>query len=265
VASLLDHARAVELCDDATAKIGIYQQLSHRYAAQADSFHAVMSAWAADLYVVQALLWERGLKASPRPDSQFFTVGAAVSRALAQGAAAQGAPSSARQPVEAARKRLMAVFDPTVHGLLADRFIALDHLDELPHPAPAAGVQASRTRLAGRSVTDLVAELQMTAKDCSVIASELRSVGRDEDALRQAYISDMASFEAYLLEAANRIDDTSLVTVDLRWSAATAAISALPGLPADVVAAVAVIRDQLSSVLGPIEAARLSSYLLPIE
>jgi hypothetical protein len=265
VASLLDLSRPDGLYEDATAKVGLYERLSHSYAAQADSFLAVMSAWAADLYAVQALLWERGLMVSTRPDAQFFTTGAAISRALAHYPAEQGIPASARHPVEAARTRLMTAFHPSAHELLAASFIALDHLDALPHPAPAAAREASNVGLAGRSTTDLVAELQLTAKDHSMIALEMRSAGRDEDALHHAYLADMASFQAYLVDAAHRAGDTWLVTVDLRWDAATAAISALPGLPADVLAAVAVIRERLAFVLGPIEAPRLSSYLQPLE
>jgi hypothetical protein len=264
VASLLDLAAADELHDDATAKIGIYARSSQRYAAEGDASLAIMAAWAADVHALQALLWDRGLKASTRPDAQFFAVGSAVGRALARYADAPPATTSARHALEAAREGLMAAFDPSVHELLAARFIDLDHLDSLPHPCPGAGEQATAVRLAGRSVMDLVTELHLTAKDCMAIALEMRAAGRTEDALRHAYLADMASFEAYLIDAASAVGDTWLVTVDLRWGAATAAITALEALPADLVEAVGVIRERLAFVLGPVEAARLSAYFEPV-
>ena len=262
--SLLDFAEADQLHDDARTKVGIYAQLSQKYATQGDAFLAVTAAWAADVHALQALLWERGLKASARPDEQFFTVGSAVFTALTQYVDAGGVPTSARKAVEVARDGLTAAFDPSVHALLAARFIDLDHLDSLPHPGPGAGEQAAAVRLAGRSVTRLVSELRQTAKDCMAIAREMRAAGRTEDALRHAYLSDMASFEAYLIEAATVVADTWLVTVDLRWGAAAAAIAGLPGLPRDVVEAIPMIREQLAFILGPVEAARLSSYLEPV-
>jgi len=264
VASLLDVAGADELHDDATVKIRTYAQLSRTYAAHGDTYLAVMATWAADVYVLQALLWERGLKASAHPDGQFFTVGAAVSTALAHYAQAPAATTSARQAVEAARAGLLAAFDPSVQGLLAAGFIALDHLDALPPVGAGAGEQAAAVRLAGRSATDLVSELHATAVDCMAVAREMRSAGRTEDAMRQAYLADMASFEAYLIEAAGVVGDPWLVTVDLRWGAVTEAIAALPGLPADVVEAAGVIREQVTAVLGPVEAARLRARFEPL-
>jgi len=96
------------------------------------------------------------------------------------------------------------------------------------------------------------------------VAREMRSAGRTEDAMRQAYLADMASFEAYLIEAAGVVGDPWLVTVDLRWGAVTEAIAALPGLPADVVEAAGVIREQVTAVLGPVEAARLRARFEPL-
>jgi hypothetical protein len=265
VATLLDLAGADELHDDATAKTDTYAQLSRKYADQGDAFLAVMAAWAADVHVLQALLWERGLKAATEPDRQFFTVGTAVATALADYAKAHPIPTTAREAVEGVREGLLAAFDTSVHGLLAARFIDLEHLDGLPHPDHGAGERAAAVRLAGRSAPGLVSELLLTAKECMAVALEMRSAGLADDALRHAYLADMASFEAYLIEAAGVVGDSSLVTVDLRWGAATAAIAALPGLPTDVVDAATAIREQLAFVLGPVEAARLWACFEPIE
>jgi len=262
--SLLDVAGPDELHDDATAKIGTYARLSQRYAADGDAYLAVTAMWASDVYVLQALLWERSLKASAHPDGQYFAVGAAVSTALARYAQAPVVTTSARQAVEAAREGLLAAFDPSVHDLLATRFMALDHLDALPPLGAGAGEQAAAARLAGRSAPDLVTELRATAVECMAIAREMRSAGRTEDAVRHAYLADMASFEAYLIEVAGVVGDPWLVTVDLRWGAMTEAIAALPGLPADVVEAVGVIRQQVTAVLGPVEATRLRARFEPV-
>jgi len=265
VASLLDFAEADRLHEDARTKTSIYAQLSRRYATEGDVFLAVTAAWAADVYALQALLWERGLKASPQPDQQFFAVGSAVRTSLTHYVEAGGVPTSARQAVEVAREGLAAAFDPSVHALLAARFIDVEHLDALPPPGPGAGEQAAAVRFAGRSATRLVSELRQTAQDCIAIAREMQSAGRTEDALRHAYLADMASFEAYLIDAATVVADTWLVTVELRWGAATAALAGLQRLPRDVAEAAAAIREQLAFVLGPVEAARLSSYLEPVE
>jgi hypothetical protein len=60
---------------------------------------AQMAACTADVYGLHGLLWERGLKASARPDAQFVTVGSAVSRATAHYAAGRWSqPAPGRHP-----------------------------------------------------------------------------------------------------------------------------------------------------------------------
>jgi hypothetical protein len=68
----------------------------------------------------------------------------------------------------------------------------------------------------------------------------------------------MASFEAYLVEAATAVGDVSLATVDLRWDIAAAAFDHGTDVPSCLAEAVQQLRDVLLRAVGPARGGRLA-------
>ncbi|MCW2843310.1 MAG: hypothetical protein JWN22_1226 [Nocardioides sp.] len=204
-------------------------QLSQRHASEGDLRRAKLAAWAADVHVLEELLWQNGLGDAPDPDAQLAALGEVVAGAL--DALADRAPNhlTARQLVEAAREAMVTTFDESVHGLLTDRLAALDHLD-LCEPVAHDAVREAERRLDGRTAEGLVAELRFAAADCMAVAQLLASEGEEDAARRLAHQADAAAFEAYLVAAASLGGDERLATVDLRWELGRTVLS---GRPAD--------------------------------
>lgn len=250
---------------DAATKARVYADLSRRYASDGNAFAAVHAAWASDIANVQAVMWERIMVASPAPDEQFFAIARTVAKALAGYAHSAQPVGSAQTCVEGARAGLAAAFDPTAGRLLAERFMALDHLAHLPSPQAADVIASAHARVGDGDAMMLSAQRKQVAADSMAVAMGMYREGRDDDAMNQAWQSDWAAFEAYLLDAAVMIEDRALVTVDLRWALACDAIQQVPALPSAFVEAVNVIRDRLVAAAGPIEGARLREYFAPVE
>lgn len=208
----------------APAQLG---QLSRRHAAAGDLRRAQLGVWASDVHVLEDLLWQNGLGDAPDPDAQLAVLGEAVAGSL--DALADRAPDglSARRLVEAAREAMVTTFDESVHGLLTDRLLVLDHLD-VCDPVPYDAVDAAERRLDGRTPQGLVAELRSAAADCMAVAQVFAAEGETGAARRLALQSDAAAFEAYLVAAASLAGDERLVTVDLRWDLARDALAGLP-------------------------------------
>ena len=120
-----------------------YAELSRLHAARGDGRRAALSAWAADLRAVQAVLWE-----AADPWGQLVSVAGAVETALLS----RGAPGevSVRQVLETAREALLAAFDEPEHAQLQQHWSSLGHLDGVPAPKPGAANQAVLERLDGR-------------------------------------------------------------------------------------------------------------------
>lgn len=239
-----------------------YVDQSRAYAAQGRIRMAMLAMWAADLEVLKALLWESGLGSAPDPDAQLAAVAAAVDSSLRGQLGDVTTPVDARALVVEARAGLTAAFDESVHVLLEERFVALDHL-ECPLPPAGAAVRSREVRLDGRSAPELVTDLRTAAADCMTVAGAMARAGLPEDALDQARLADVASFEAYLIIAALAAGDDTLATVDLRWDIAMAALDALGELPGDLGEAIQVVRDALVSSVAPAEEDALRSVFQP--
>jgi hypothetical protein len=241
----------------ATAQMAEYADLSRSYAARGDGRLAQLAAWAADVQALQVLLWENGLAAAPDPDAQLAAVGGAVSGSLDDHTDAPHAPATIRESVERARDAMVAAFDESVHVMLAERFVPLDHLDALEVPGPEDARESRSRRLAGRTPDKLVTDLHQTAGDCMAVSAAMADEGDLTGATYQARQADLAAFEAYLVSAALASGDLALATVDLRWDLATAADRDVPLATDDPEGAVARFRDRLAAVVGPVEAPRL--------
>lgn len=244
--------------------------LSRRHAQQGDLRLAQLAAWASDVHLLEVLLWENGLGEAPDPEAQLAAVGDAVAASLQACADEIGGELTAREVVGVAREALLSTFDESVHALVLERLLSLDHLDQEPaldphqdDAPPVPPAPTARERLEGRTPGHLVAELRATAADCVAVAELMADEGEDAAALRMARQADAASFEAYLTTAAVHAGDDRLATVDLRWELARGL--ELPQLDtADLAEVVAVGRNRLSSLLGSAEQAALRETFEPL-
>ncbi len=237
--------------------------LSRRYADAGDTRAAQLAAWAADVSVLEQLLWDNGLGEAPEPDAQLAAVGAAVADALDAMSAGDLAGRTPAEVVELAREALMTTFDDSVHDVLAQAFTPLDHL-----AAPSAQVRPARPvdgrhRLGEASAEELVVELLSAAGDCMAVATELVAVEEHEAAHRMSGQADAASFEAYLVAAASLAGDHELASAELRWSLAEA-LTRAPYQPGTTLEdAVAARRRQLLALLGSAEQGVLEQTFEP--
>lgn len=247
------------------ARIDHFVGLSHAYADRGEGRLAQLAVWVADIQVLQTMLWESGLGAAPDPDAQLAAVGHAVTASLVDHASATHAPLTPRESVERAREAMVATFDESVHAALAQRFVSLDHLDDLRPPVVETAAQAVARRLEGRTPEQLVADLHATAGDCMAVASVMLDEGDRAGALHQARQADLAAFEAYLVAAAVLVGDEGLATADLRWDLARAeSLEELPEDGRDVAAALTELRARLVGVVGPAEEVALRDCFEPL-
>lgn len=245
-----------------------YVALSHAYASRGEGRPALLALWAADVQVLQALLWESGLGSAPDPEAQMALVAEAVGSSLAEGAESATGPTTLREVAERARGALLATFDESVHAMLEERFAPLDHLDLLAPPASGGARTAGAKRRAGRTSQDLVADLRTAAGDCMAIAHEMVRDGDVVGARRQVRQADLGAFEAYLVSSALAVGDTALTTVGLRWDLAEVAHRAAHDTvdepeTDDLDEEVRVFRDRLAGVVGPAEEAVLGGFFEP--
>lgn len=235
-----------------------FADLSRRYAERGDLRRAALAAWAADLHVLEALLWENGLDQAPEPLEQLAVIGESIAEAVDSLATQPRGAITLRAVVEAAREAMVTTFDQSVHGLLTGRLADLAHLDDAPEltgdaaDGADAGVQPAGDRLGGRSAGELLDELRTAAADCSAMANQLVAAGEHDAAARLGDQADAASFEAYLVQAAMSAGDHDLATVDLRWD-----------LAAERTARTGLVRDDLVAVLGSAEQQQLRAAKEP--
>lgn len=229
-----------------------YLGLSRQYAERGDLRMAQLAAWAADVHVLEDLLWENGLDRAPDPAAQLAAVGDQVAASIEHAARElPEGPLTARAVLEAAREAMVTTFDESVHGLLADRLGDPAHLDDA-QPADPSAENRTSSRLDGRTPDELAADLRAAASDCATMSTLLDAGGEAQAAARLARQADAAAFEAYLVLAAHRGGDRSLATVDLRWDLAAEAI----GVPA---------RDRLAGLVGSAERDALHRVLEPLD
>ena len=198
-----------------------FARLAHQRAAEGDVRRAQLASWAADVHVLEELLWQNGLAEADDPVAQLAAVGESVASALEALAEDSTGELTAREVVEAARKAMVSTFDESVHEILMEQLTNLDHLDSCdPLTGIRSGEPADPARLEGRSPERLVEELRDAASDCLAVARVMDREGEREAGDRLVHQADVAAFEAYLVAAAVHSGDHQLATVDLRWSLA---------------------------------------------
>jgi hypothetical protein len=196
--------------------------LAERYAAEGDLRRAQLASWAADVHVLEELLWENGLAEAPDPVAQLAVVGESVASALEALADSTAGDITPRTLLEAARRAMVSTFDASVHEVLLEQLPSLEHLDSCDPLSATADADASVTaaRLGGRTAEELVAELREAAADCLHVGDVMHVEGERTAASRMSHQADVATFEAYLIAAAVHAGDHQLATVDLRWELA---------------------------------------------
>lgn len=242
---MTDHHDAVE--GSLAADTADYAALSRGFAASRDVRRAVLTQWAADLRVLQSLLWESGLGAAPAPADGLRAVASAMADSWAQHTEHLRAAGSARDLVDRARGALAAVFDPSVHSLLASRLTPLDHLDDLGRSEGDAPAATARGYLDWRSPEELLRDLRVAGQDAVRVA---RTMAQDDpsESDNQRWQATLAMFEAYLVRSALLAGDPGMVTAELRWELAGARVAG-DGEPADSHR----LRATLTDALGVLE------------
>jgi hypothetical protein len=249
---------------DASAKVRAYDGLARRYAAEGNAFVAVHAAWAADVHVVQSVVWQHLLVTSPDPEQAYAEIVETVRQALSAYASAAPGMGDAAGAVQSARAALASVFDATLMPLIAGQFPRLDYLAGLPMPDMDEGRRLIAARLGDDTVLGLAQQQQFAAADGAAVAASFQRVGLDDDAMVQAWLADWSALASYLLETAALVGDTALVTVELRWALVAAEIARIPTLPAGVTEAAAEIRARMAYALGLIEGPRLLARFAPL-
>lgn len=240
-----------------TAEVGDYAALSRSFADHGDLRRAVLTQWAADIRVLQLLLWENGLGAAPDPAAQLAAVAQAVQASLTHHAVPAGTSATPRELVERGRAGLAAVFDPSVHALLTSRFGPLDHLEAAGEPEEGG---ASRYR-DWRSPQELLRDLRVAADDSVLVARELAAAGDAEEADRQLWQAALALFECHLVESAVRAGDELMATAETRWELARARLAGPIGSGAQG----SDLRARLRGVLGVLEEDGVARALSSLE
>jgi hypothetical protein len=247
-----------------SSSIDVYAELSRTYAVNGDARLALLALWSADVLVLQSLLWENGLGSAPDPDAQLAAVGRAVDSSLRAVSTEDDGANTVTSALQRARTALMSTFDASVHATLIDRFVSPEHLSGLPMPTGSAAQDSRLTRLGDRSTQELSEDLRVAAADCMAVSAWMAKAGLESDARAQARLADMASFEAYLVEAATAVGDVSLATVDLRWDIAAAAFDHGTDVPSCLAEAVQQLRDVLLRAVGPAEEDALRATFEPV-
>jgi hypothetical protein len=238
------------------AETADYAALSRGFAASGDVRKAVLTQWAADLRVLQSLLWENGLGQAPDPAAGLLAVADALQGSWAQHVDHLRGAGSARDLVDRARAALAAAFDPSVHALLASRLTPIDHLE---HVADADPGPSGSTYRDWRSPAELLRDLRVAGQDAERVARALADEdgGESDDPRWQAVL---AMFEAYLVRSALLGGDDDLLTAELRWELAAARVAA-GETPGDSRR----LRSALTDVLGPAERAGVLAELADLD
>lgn len=259
-----DDISAEEIYADLLQRVHVLTPMSVTYAEQGDIANAVLSSWAADVATAQAVAWERIVVVTHSPLTPFFALGDRLARALREELEqGRGAYASARDLVEGMRVRLLDSVDADLADDIATRFAPLDHLASFEAPSSERLKESGKFRLGGLPAGTFIAQRRSDAQSRMRDALADRVRGDINGAIAAAYEADMLTLEAYLVESALAIGDTQMLTVQVRWDLAVAALTRLAGVPDDFGKAVSVVRQTLVASVGSGDGARLARTWIP--
>lgn len=257
-----DRASAEEFYSRCLGNESILDAAARRFAGQGDAVSALATAWGADVYAAQAVVWERIMVAAVSPQRQFFRVAGALITGLHSSEPAAGDHPTVREVLECSRAGLLSACDPELREGVRASWSDHAYLGDLAAPDAAMLAESARARLGGLTPDAFVAHRRAEAAEAMGQAQALRIKGESVAAIEAAYDSDFRSLEAYLVESAVTAGDGYLLTVTIRWELAAGSVAALPGLPDGFLAAVGRIRDAIASGLGDADGARLREVLV---
>ncbi|MEY4136003.1 MAG: hypothetical protein RL205_131 [Actinomycetota bacterium] len=259
-----DDISAEEIYADLLQRVHVLTPMSVTYAEQGDIANAVLCTWAADVATAQAVAWERIVVVTHSPQTPFFALGDRIARALREGLdEGSGAYASASELVQSMRERMLTAVDADLADDIGTRFSSLDHLSSFEAPLPERLREAGYSRLGALRPGDFVTQRRADAQARMRDALAQRVRGDITGAISSAYEADMLTLEAYLVESALAIGDTQLLTVQVRWDLAVAALTRLAGVPEDFGQAVSVVRQTLVASIGSGDGARLARTWIP--
>lgn len=259
-----DDISAEEIYADLLQRVHVLTPLSVAYAAEGDIANAVLCTWAADVAAAQAVAWERIVVVTHSPQTPFFALGDRLARALHESLdQGMGAFASARDLVEHMRARMLAAVDQDLADDISARLSSLDHLASFEAPTTDRLSEAGHARLGGVPARTFIEQRSAHAKARMRDALAHRVRGDIASAISAAYEADMLTLEAYLVESALAIGDVQLLTVQVRWDLAVAALTRLAGVPDDFSQAVSLVRQTLVASVGSGDGARLARSWIP--
>ncbi len=259
-----DDISAEEIYADLLQRVHVLTPMSVTYAEQGDISNAVLCTWAGDVATVQAVAWERIVVVTHSPQTPFFALGDRLARALRESLErGAGAFASARDLIESMRSRMLEAVDEDLADDIGARFSSLDHLASFEAPTPDRLREACQARLGGLRAGIFIAQRRADAEERMRDALADRVRGDINGAISAAYEADMLTLEAYLVESALAIGDTALLTVQVRWDLAVAALTRLAGVPDDFGQAVSLVRQTLVASVGSGDGARLARTWIP--
>ena len=259
-----DDISAEEIYADLLQRVHVLTPMSVTYSEQGDVANAVLCTWAADVATAQAVAWERIVVVTHSPQTPFFALGDRLARALREGLEQRrGAYASARDLVQAMRTRLLEAVDADLAEDITTRFGSLDHLASFEAPSTERLRESGNSRLGGLQAATFISQRRVEAQSRMRDALADRVRGDTNGAISAAYEADMLTLEAYLVESALAIGDTHMLTVQVRWDLAVAALTRLAGVPDDFGQAVSVVRQTLVASVGSGDGARLARTWIP--
>lgn len=244
----------------AVQSAGILAPIARTYAESGNRVAALACAWYADVSTLQGALAGIVLATEAVPQRRYFQSAAAALTELGTPWLAAG--ERLADALHAAREGVARAVDPAVTADLSDRWIDLSVYGDAKVPSLAECEAAVRARLGDVPVETFVRTRRQQAAQHALASAQARAAGDTQGAIHEAYVADMVTLEAYLVESARAAGDTFLLTVQPRWDLVSAQITQLAGLPEEPNAAVRSLRRAMTRALGPVEGARLQYWLV---
>jgi hypothetical protein len=262
--SVVGQRSAEEFYSQCLANARTLDHASHRLEDSGDTFGAMATAWGADVFITQAVLWERILVASPSPLRQYFRAAEGLFGELRAIPTLTDHQPTCMDVLVAARLGLLGACDPSLRGSIQAAWADQSYLAQAPAPTAEQIEDLVRERFEGLPAAEFVDKRRGEAVAAMGEAQAMRVRGETVAAIQTAYGADFLSLEAYLVESALAAGDPALLSVVIRWELAAASVSQVPGLPEGFVAAVARIREALAAGLSESDASRLAATFVPV-
>ena len=222
---------------------------------------ATLLAWAALVIDATQAVRIAVVESSGRPPSDFFAV---LEQAMPGTMPASEPGETAENWLLRCRDGLVALLPDSVRNEVSGELVTTVDLQGIDAPTPEVLAANAMDRTGGLTPSRFAETKRLEALERMEVAQALRVQADVGGAIREAYASDLASAEAYLMESASATGDALMVTVVARWALISDAIAQMAGLPADFTTAVASVRAAILGALDEADAHRLRDQLAPV-